>query len=81
MTACDAFFNIEHLVYPSLMAGQVLKFKPKCPFRPHRHPHFWIRGRGENNVIQAAIEASPDDSGEWIRKALLSAVGSDKTVS
>ena len=35
----------------------------------------------ESKVIEAAIRCSPDDKSGWIRKALLSAAGSDKSAS
>jgi hypothetical protein len=35
----------------------------------------------ENKVIEAAIQRSPDNKSDWIRKALLSAAGNDKSAS
>ena len=35
----------------------------------------------ENRVINEAIRRSPDSKSDWIRKALLSAAGSDKPAS
>jgi hypothetical protein len=35
----------------------------------------------ESKIIEAAIKRSPDDKSTWIRKALLSAAGSDKPAS
>ena len=56
--------------------------RPKVPKAKLREIIIQARvSKEENRIIQAAMEASPDGKGDWIRKALLSAAGSDKPAS
>jgi hypothetical protein len=56
--------------------------RPKVPKAKLREIIIQARvSKEENRVIQSAIDAAPDGRGDWIRKALLSAAGSDKPAS
>lgn len=56
--------------------------RPKVPKAKLREIIIQARvSKEENRVIQAAMAASPEGKGDWIRKALLSAAGSDKPAS
>jgi uncharacterized ferredoxin-like protein len=56
--------------------------RPKVPKAKLREIIIQVRvSKEENRVIQAAMDDAPEGKGDWIRKALLSAAGSDKSAS
>ena len=56
--------------------------RPKVPKAKLREIIVQARvSKEENSAIEAAITKSGEGRGDWIRKALLSAAGSDKPVS
>lgn len=56
--------------------------RPKVPKAKLREIIIQARvSKEENSVIQSAIADSLDGRGDWIRKALLSAAGSDKSAA
>jgi hypothetical protein len=56
--------------------------RPKVPKAKLREIIIQARvSKEENGTIEAAINSSDEGRGDWIRKALLSAAGSDKPAS